>query len=464
MSKGKILVVEDNNIVAKDIQGRLQKLEYDIAGTAKSGQEAIEKATATLPDLILMDIKLRGEMDGVEAAREIRARLDIPVVYLTAYADEKTLTRAKITEPFGYIVKPFDENVLHINIAIALFKHEMEKKLKESEKWFATTLKCIGEATIATDAEGYIKFMNPVAVALTRWELDDALGQHWRNILQVVDEETRRPLELPDWGKDPQDGAAFLTDRILMVDKMGADAPVELTAAPIVDDPGSTRGIVLVFKEISERKVAEEALEQSHRLLQAVLEGTSDVIFLRNLEGRFIMINAAGARVLGCPETEIIGKTEQELFGPGTASLIARAHEEALATGETQTFECGITSDGVERTYLVSEEVCRSSDGNPVGVIGIARDITEVRIERRPLKQQDKLAKTGRTVGHLAHEMGQSLSSIKESLPAVKDSALKDPESRQQIGEIENELSRISGIVRQMSALYWRSRNRRASK
>ena len=136
-----ILVVEDEKIVAKDIQNRLRNFGYAVPAIASSGEEAIKKAAEVQPDLVLMDIMLNKSMDGVETAKQIRERFNIPVVYLTAYADDSTLQRAKITEPFGYILKPFEERELYTTIEMALYKHKMEKRLKESEQWFATTLR-----------------------------------------------------------------------------------------------------------------------------------------------------------------------------------------------------------------------------------------------------------------------------------------------------------------------------------
>jgi signal transduction histidine kinase len=146
MIGSKILVVEDERIVAKDISKRLEKLGYIVVATASSGQEAIRKAIETRPDLVLMDVQLRGDMDGVDTAQHIRADIDIPVIYLTAYADQNTLQRAKITEPFGYIVKPFDERDLHAAIEIALRRHlaevavhvalQKEKELSELKSRF----------------------------------------------------------------------------------------------------------------------------------------------------------------------------------------------------------------------------------------------------------------------------------------------------------------------------------------
>ena len=132
MSKAKILIVEDERIIAKYIQNTLRALGYDISAIVSSGEEAIKMAGEVRPDLVLMDIVLKGDMDGIEAAEQIRNLFDIPVVYLTAYANEKLFQRAKITEPFGYILKPFEERELQIAVEIALYKFEMTQKLKES--------------------------------------------------------------------------------------------------------------------------------------------------------------------------------------------------------------------------------------------------------------------------------------------------------------------------------------------
>ena len=131
MVEGRILVVEDEHIVAMGIKKMVKSLGYTVTGVASSGEDAISKAESTFPDVVLMDIMLKGDMDGVEAAGEIRERFDIPVVYLTAYSDNKILERAKKTEPFGYIVKPFDEKDLHSSIEIALHRHRTEKEKME---------------------------------------------------------------------------------------------------------------------------------------------------------------------------------------------------------------------------------------------------------------------------------------------------------------------------------------------
>jgi CheY-like chemotaxis protein len=124
----KILVTEDEGIVAADIEDRLRSLGYHVTATCSSGAEALQRIEETRPDLVLMDIMIQGDMDGIETARHVREDFGIPVIFLTAYSDDATFERAKITEPFGYLLKPFEERELRTNIEMALYKHAMEKE------------------------------------------------------------------------------------------------------------------------------------------------------------------------------------------------------------------------------------------------------------------------------------------------------------------------------------------------
>src|SRR5882757_7687373 len=131
MSKTNILVVEDESIVSKDIQNSLKKLGYNVVGACNKGEDAIDAAREKRPDLVLMDIMLKGEKSGIEAADVIRSEMNIPIIFLTAYADESTLSKAKVTEPYGYILKPFKEIDLHTAIEMAIYKHEKETDLRK---------------------------------------------------------------------------------------------------------------------------------------------------------------------------------------------------------------------------------------------------------------------------------------------------------------------------------------------
>ncbi|MCK4417132.1 MAG: response regulator [Candidatus Latescibacteria bacterium] len=268
MAEVQILVVEDEGIVAKDIQNTLEKLGYAVPAVAYSGGEAVKKAAETHPDLVLMDIVLRGDMDGVEAAEQIRSRTNIPVVYLTAYADEKTLQRAKITEPYGYILKPFEERELHVAIEVALYKHKMEEKLKQSEQWLATTLNSIGDAVIATDRVGRVSLMNPVAEALTGWKQEDAAGKPLQDVFNIISEKTGAQAENPVTRVMREGVVIGLANHTILTDRDGTKRPVDDSGAPIKDDQGNIIGVVLVFRDITKRRQAEKKLRKTLKELQ----------------------------------------------------------------------------------------------------------------------------------------------------------------------------------------------------
>ncbi|HZV12507.1 MAG TPA: response regulator, partial [Candidatus Kapabacteria bacterium] len=197
MAKAKILVVEDEGIVAKDIQSRLKRLGYDVPATAATGEEAIKQADLIHPDVVLMDIMIQGDMDGIETAGKIIERLHIPIIYVTAYSDDNTLKRARMTGPFGYLLKPFAERELYTTIEMALYKHSVDQKLKENERWLATILGSICDAVIATDLNGNITFMNSIAETLTGWKQENAMGKNVNDVFVVINEDTRAPIETP---------------------------------------------------------------------------------------------------------------------------------------------------------------------------------------------------------------------------------------------------------------------------
>ncbi|MEH1965874.1 hybrid sensor histidine kinase/response regulator [Nostoc sp.] len=272
MTKAKILVVEDEAIVAKDLQYRLNKFGYTVPSIASSGEEAINIAIEISPDLVLMDIKLKGSMDGIEAAQEIYKRLDIPVIYLTAYADEKTLQRAKITEPFGYLLKPFKERELQINIEITLIKHGLEKQLKVNKKWLDALLRSISDGVIASDLQEVITFMNPVAENLTGWKQEEACGRNSSEVFNIVNAETHNPIESPII-KVLQDGIIVsIPAETILIAKDGAEIPIDDSAAPIKDDKDNITGAVLVFRDITERKRGIEARQKQIEQEQLVVQ------------------------------------------------------------------------------------------------------------------------------------------------------------------------------------------------
>jgi len=257
----KILVVDDEPDNVELLTAYLLN-DYDII-PAYSGSEALnilESCEDDLPDLILMDIMLKDGMDGVEAAHFIKLNYDIPLVYITAYADDNIMRRAKLTEPFGYILKPFEESELRTNIEIALYKYEMERRLKESKKWLTAVLNSIGDAVIATDEEGLVKFINPFAEALTGWDQDEAIGLPLSEVFVVENEVPGEKADDPIQ-KVMKEGMFYgLGSHTVLVTKSKTQIPVDVIGSPIRNEAGKLLGTLVLFYDISERKRVENMI------------------------------------------------------------------------------------------------------------------------------------------------------------------------------------------------------------
>ncbi|MBE7555054.1 MAG: PAS domain S-box protein [Anaerolineales bacterium] len=286
MDKAQILIVEDESIVAFDLKKKLMRLGYGVPALAVSGMEAIALSAGIRPDLVLMDIRLQGDMDGIEAAEHIRTHLNLPVIYLTAYADETTLQRAKISEPYGYLLKPLAERELQISIEMALYRHHLEQKLEQSEQWLSAVLDSIGEAIIATDEAGQIKFMNPVAEALTGWSQAESLGRDLREVFNLVGDQGSLHGENAARQVLGDEMAAELRPPVRLTTKSDPGIYIEESFAPIRTGQGQISGTVLAFRDVTDRRKLEDALARSHELYTA----------LSRIQARFIQEADPGIR------------------------------------------------------------------------------------------------------------------------------------------------------------------------
>lgn len=280
MVKAKILVVEDEVIVARTIANQLTQLGYTVVGTASSGAAAIDKANSTQPDLVLMDVMLKGEMDGITAAIQICTQRDIPIVFLTAYADEDTLQRAKNTLPLGYIVKPFSAPELRVAVELALFKHQVEQELRANRAYLATLLHSMNDAVIATDEQGLVTFMNPAAEALTGWREVEAFGKDAAEVLRLVDEVTDLPVDHPVAQVLKTQEVAFINEFTALVNRNGDRIPIGDSASPLQQKLEGIGGVVVVFWDMSAYRRSEllqKALEKEQELNQLKSQFVSTV-------------------------------------------------------------------------------------------------------------------------------------------------------------------------------------------
>ncbi len=279
----KILIVEDESIVALDLQRRLIALGYVVPRVAASHEQALKAVSEIEPDIVLMDINISGNIDGIDTA----AKIHIPVIYLTAYSEEKTLERAKATKPYGYLIKPFSERELHATIQMALERRLVELRLENSEEQLAiayanmevgkreleiratelfqekqrleVTLNSIGDGVITTDKHGNITYLNPVAEEKTGWSMTEAIGQPISRILILINEDTRESTLSPIERVLQTGKITGLSERSALIDKQGAICSIEDSAAPMRDRDNKIVGAVLVFHDVSDaRRLAEE--------------------------------------------------------------------------------------------------------------------------------------------------------------------------------------------------------------
>lgn len=280
--KATVLVVEDEGIIAMDLQSTLIGLGYHVPETVDTGEDAISIASELRPDLVLMDIHLKGEMDGVEAAQSISTNLNIPIVFLTANADDGTLSRAKLTGPFGYLLKPFEERELHTTIDIALYKSQLECRLREQKQWLSTVLKSIGDGVIVNDINANVNFMNPVAESVTEWTQTDAVGQHLDDVINLYHADTFEPAVNPAVSALETGTICHLEENIILRSKTGHHVPIEDSAAPIIDEKGTIKGSVMVFRDITERKKIDEQLIR-HAFYDSLTDLPNRALFMNRL-------------------------------------------------------------------------------------------------------------------------------------------------------------------------------------
>ena len=263
--KCSILIVEDERIVAKDLQQTLAGMGYDAFAIASSAEEAIARASEKCPDIVLMDIRIKGTLDGIQTAGILRSKFDVPIIYLTAHADEATLTRAKTTEAYGYLLKPVRSAELRSAVEVAVYKQKIDKRLRQRERWFSTTLRSIADAVVTVDLAGKITFINPAAEALIGLGAEDAIGKSADVVLRL-DEQRPPAVDATPLGTALRmQQPVMLKAATLLNLSTGAQLSITDSTAPVIDE-GELLGAVMVFRDVTEERKLQTRLELSDRL------------------------------------------------------------------------------------------------------------------------------------------------------------------------------------------------------
>jgi len=259
----KILLVEDDKTTILLLNKFIRDLGYNIIHTVPTGEEAIHEIIKFSPDVVLMDIILGGQIDGIETARQINDIHSIPVIFITSSSDSNTLKRALTTNPSGYIVKPVDKKELKSAIELAILRHEMEDRLKESELRFFTILNSIGDAVFVMDTADQITYVNPNAERITEFTIDKLLGKHFNEVMNIRYNGLTGSTDVMN---DEIHYNYFIT-------QSGRKVPVDFSVSPISDINGERSGSVIILRDDTERVNSEMKLKESFVQIKKAVGG-----------------------------------------------------------------------------------------------------------------------------------------------------------------------------------------------
>lgn len=445
----RILVVEDEFIVAMDIQNRLERLGYRALDSVASGEEAIEKAEEILPDLVLMDIRLEGEMDGIEAAEHIRRNHDIPVIFLTAFADEKTLQRAKITAPYGYILKPFQERELHSAIEIALYNHKLESKLKSSEERFRAIVETTEAVIWEVDRELRITYCNPYIERATGYLPAELIGKAAPTFMHKDDRKKFEKLVPEIISKKGGWKDLMLRWR----HKNGTHRWMESNAVSVLNGNGEWLGFRGVDRDITEQKMMQKELFQSQQMLQLVFDHIPLGVFWKDRNSNYLGCNRKFAEDAGLNDpSDVIGKNDLGFFRRETANLY-RADDKSVTETNTPILnheELICTPNGTELHMRINKVPLKDEKGKVMGVLGTYEDITSSKKLEERLRLSQKMEAIGVLAGGIAHDFNNILAAILGYADLAMDSVDDAKQAQADIKQIMTAGIRAKDLVTQI--------------
>ena len=424
--KSKILVVEDEYIVAEDLCALLRRLGYDVTDICATGAAVVEAVRSNAPDLILMDIKLQGPQDGVQTALQLRTMCDIPVIYISALADDDTLDRAKITEPFGYIIKPFEEREIHSSIEITLYKHAMDRKLRAREAWHRRALCSLHEGVITSDTEGRVTFLNPRAEQLTGWNAEEAVGRSLSDVLTVIDDTTNERVD-------------SLLERVLhdtvvlgdanhrmLISRHGKCIPIEESVAPLIDDRGEITGTVLLFRNVEERWGEEKSRQRQIQLYRMLAESSPDAICLIDLDGTVEYANQTAIALHRTTPERFVGRPMSRLHAEEEDIAWWVRFHDVIASGKAARLDMRCDEGGHARWQDTWMMPLLNRSGDVHAVMEVSRDVTarkrsEEEVLRHCLELKNIVQRKDRVFEILSNDAGSpsnTLLNICESILA----------------------------------------------
>lgn len=451
----RILICDDEITPAEELARTLKQLGYQVVGSVSSGEEAVRAAEQLKPDLVLTDIDLKGEIDGIEAAGQIRGRMDIPVVYLGAYTQKDLLERAKKTEPYGYLGKPVRSPELRSTIETALYEHEVYREVRQSANTHRLVLEHAGVGIGYWDLEGTLLFLNRVGAEQLNGSPEDFLGKNLFDLFQrsAARECLGRIREVAECksSREYED----------LVSLPSGDKWFLSSYTAVTDRAGWVTGAQIILQDITDRKKAEEGLQNQVSLMESLLEAIPTPVFFKSTDHIYLGCNEAFAEFTGRPKEKIIGKSVFEVV-PKEAAEVYRLQDERLFKNPgTQVYEISVEGgDGEMHDTIVNKATFADSSGAVAGLIGVVVDITDrkkAEAEQRQLRDQlfqaQKMEAVGTLAGGIAHDFNNLLTIINGYTELILSEKTEDDPSYADLEKILETGRKGADLVQRLLAL-----------
>lgn len=409
------MIVEDEAVVALDIRNMLEKRGYIVCSVEDKGESAIQNIPEKIPDLILMDIMLKGSLDGIETTRIINSRFEVPIVYLTSHSDEDTIQKMKDTDVYGYIGKPVNENELFITVEIVINKTRLENQVRRSEKKYRDLVENMQEGVWAIDELAETTFVNPGMAEMLGYDIEELIGRSYFDFMDKVGRQTAEMM------LEKRRNGIREQHKCMYKKKDGSDLYVSVVSSPIFNKFGYA-GTLNCVQDFSDQKKLEDDLRISEEKYRTLIETSPDGVYLIDLEGNMLFCNQQAAQMHDYTSpNELLEKNIRDIIDSGSGdaaeSLVRRIRMKNTVKTEELTM---IKKGGQHFLADVNASLVTDQAGEPRSILLVSRDITESRMMEQQLQRTQKLESVGVLAGGIAHDFNNILMVIAGNLSIAK--------------------------------------------
>jgi len=436
----RVLIVENEGLVSCDLGAMLTGLGYEVAAICRSGEEALPLADDLRPDVVLMDVQLAGAMDGIETARRMLRNNPVALIYITACADEATVTRARDTQPCAYLLKPYREDDLRATLEVAAARHHTEKRRLQREQSFLLAFQSLADAAIVTDLAGRVMFLNTAAEEVLGCSLESAAGREIAAIYSIQSADGSA-------GTAPKiEGGAPSARRLVLVRHDGRKLPIEERVAPLRDERGSVAGMVVLFRPREAASAAPAAQGEgatgSAAPLVDIVESISDPLMALDGQWRFTYVNSSAARMFSRDKRLLLGVSLWDTLPPSVHQSHYDALSAAMERRETVTREIfleGINTWFEARTYPFGS-----------GLLLLLKDITTRKLEAERSSRMDRLESLGLLARGFAHDFNNNLTVLLGNLALAEMRLQGQPDKLPEIQNAKQATLQAQSLVQQL--------------